>query len=165
LTLSLPWRNVGGAQVWLTSFLTLAQDGGEWLATRTGRFTPGKGPQCSSNRRLGGLQSQCGRFWRKVSWPFRDSNPDQTCLRIQYEVTSYLLLTKLFHFICGHTITVSCQPFSEASIYDYVHHSYCQYYLFHSECFTYCSTSNDRLIVFCNKTIMLRLLRNVNVFG
>jgi hypothetical protein len=117
LTLSLPWRYRGGAEVWLTLFLTLAQDGGEWFTTRPGYFTPGKGPQCSLNRRLCGLQSQCGRIWRKISWPYRDSNPDQTFFRIQYEVTIYLLLTKLFHFIYGHKIIVSCQPFCEASIY------------------------------------------------
>jgi len=31
-----------GAEVYLHSFLTWAVDGGEWLTSRPGRFTPGK---------------------------------------------------------------------------------------------------------------------------
>jgi hypothetical protein len=30
-----------GVEVWMHAFLTLALDGGEWLASRSGRFTPG----------------------------------------------------------------------------------------------------------------------------
>jgi hypothetical protein len=31
-----------GVEVWLRAFLTSALDGGEWSASRPGRFTPGK---------------------------------------------------------------------------------------------------------------------------
>jgi hypothetical protein len=43
-------------------FLTSSQDGGEWSASRPGRFTPrGKSARYQFNRRLGGTQSQSGR--------------------------------------------------------------------------------------------------------
>jgi hypothetical protein len=38
-------------------------DGGEWLAPRTGRFTPGKESPYPVNRRCGGPQSRSQRFW------------------------------------------------------------------------------------------------------
>jgi len=31
ISMSMPWRHTGGVEIWLHSFLTLAQDGGEWL--------------------------------------------------------------------------------------------------------------------------------------
>jgi hypothetical protein len=34
-----PWRRIGGVGVYLHAFLTSALDGGEWLASRPGRFT------------------------------------------------------------------------------------------------------------------------------
>jgi len=49
----------------LHSFLTLALDGGEWLTKSSGRFTPGREPRNSLNGRLGGIQSQSLRFWRR----------------------------------------------------------------------------------------------------
>jgi hypothetical protein len=42
-------------------FLTSVLDGGEWSASRPGRFTKGESPRYSLDRRLGGPQSQSGR--------------------------------------------------------------------------------------------------------
>jgi hypothetical protein len=51
----------GGADV-DTVFLTPALVGGEWSASRRGRFTPwGKSPRYPLNIRLGGPQSRSGR--------------------------------------------------------------------------------------------------------
>jgi hypothetical protein len=132
--MSVPFWCKGEAEVWLISLWTLAQYGGKWLISSPGHSASGKGPQCSLNRRLDGLQSQSGRFWRKISWPYRDSNPYQTFLHIQYEVTSYVLVTKLFNFIYGHSVIVSCQSFSEVSIYLHLYTTSNVYYLFHSKC-------------------------------
>jgi hypothetical protein len=42
--------------------LSLGTEGGEWLTSRSGRFIPGKEPRYLLNRKLGGIQCQCGRF-------------------------------------------------------------------------------------------------------
>ena len=62
LSLSTPWRNVGGVAVQLHTLLTAAVDGGEWSASCSGRFTTGKEPRYSMNRGLRGTQSRPGRF-------------------------------------------------------------------------------------------------------
>jgi hypothetical protein len=41
-------------------FLTSALEGGEWSASRPGRFTPGKSPRYPLDRRLGGPQNRPG---------------------------------------------------------------------------------------------------------
>jgi hypothetical protein len=51
----------GGVDVQKDVFLTLALVGGEWLASRPGRFTPGKDPRYPLDRKLGGPQSRTGR--------------------------------------------------------------------------------------------------------
>jgi hypothetical protein len=38
-------------------FLTSVLDGGEWSASRLGRFTPGKIPKYPLDRKLGGIES------------------------------------------------------------------------------------------------------------
>jgi len=43
-SLSTPWRHLGELEVLLNSFLISGLDGGEWLTTRSGRFTSGKNP-------------------------------------------------------------------------------------------------------------------------
>jgi hypothetical protein len=40
--------------------LDSALDGGEWLASRPGRFTQGKSRRYPLDRRLGGIQSRSG---------------------------------------------------------------------------------------------------------
>jgi len=39
----MPWKRIEGVEVSLHAYLTSALDGGEWSASRPGRFTPGKG--------------------------------------------------------------------------------------------------------------------------
>jgi hypothetical protein len=51
----------GGVEVLTPPFFTLALDGGEWSALRSGRFTPGKEPTCPFYRRLSGPQILSGR--------------------------------------------------------------------------------------------------------
>jgi hypothetical protein len=50
-----------GVHVYIHIFLTSALVGGEWSASRPGRFTPGKEPQYPSDRRLGEPQSRSER--------------------------------------------------------------------------------------------------------
>jgi hypothetical protein len=53
---------IGGVDYSSTHFLPSALDGGEWSASRTGRFTPqGKSPWYPLDRSLGGPQSRSGR--------------------------------------------------------------------------------------------------------
>jgi hypothetical protein len=74
MSLTTPWRHIGGTEVQLHSFLTSALDGGEWSTSRSGRFTPGKETRYLLNRRLGGSQRRSGRFWRKLGLCW-DLNP------------------------------------------------------------------------------------------
>lgn len=55
-------RYRGGVYIQLHS-LASALDGGEWLASRHGRFTHRNNPPYRLNRRVGGLHSRSGRFW------------------------------------------------------------------------------------------------------
>jgi hypothetical protein len=50
-----------GVELQLQAFLILVLDGGEWLASRSGSFTPGKEPQYPSRMSVGRFQSQSGR--------------------------------------------------------------------------------------------------------
>jgi hypothetical protein len=54
-----------GVEVYLHAFL----DGGEWSASRRGRFTPREGPWYLLDRRLGEPQSRSGRGDEKNSQP------------------------------------------------------------------------------------------------
>jgi hypothetical protein len=49
-----------------TFFLTSALVGREWPASRSGRFTPGRGLQYPLDRRLGRPQSRCGRLGEEI---------------------------------------------------------------------------------------------------
>jgi hypothetical protein len=51
----------GGVVVQIHIFLTSAPAEGEWSASRSGRFIPGKEPLIPIGRRLGGSQSRSGR--------------------------------------------------------------------------------------------------------
>ena len=52
----MPRGNTAGVDIWIHSFLTLAQDGGEWSTLRPARFNPYKQHWYTLNRRLGGPQ-------------------------------------------------------------------------------------------------------------
>jgi hypothetical protein len=54
----------GGMEVQLYSFLTSALDASERSTSRTGRFTPRKGPRYELNM-MGAPQSRSGRFWKR----------------------------------------------------------------------------------------------------
>jgi hypothetical protein len=58
---NLPCRHVGGVEVELCLFFTLALDWGGWSKPRPGRFTPGKAPRYPFNRRVSGPQGRSGR--------------------------------------------------------------------------------------------------------
>ena len=61
--LTMPWKYIGGEEVYLHSFLTSALDSGEWLTSPPpGSYTPEKEPRYPMNRRLGGPSSQTGHF-------------------------------------------------------------------------------------------------------
>ena len=63
--LSMPRSNTAVVDLWIDSFLTSAQDGGEWSTLRPARFNPYKEQWYTMNRRLGGPQKRCGRFGRR----------------------------------------------------------------------------------------------------
>jgi hypothetical protein len=48
-----PLRRIGGVEGYLHAFLTSEIDGGEWSASRPGRFTPGKKPFVSNGEEAG----------------------------------------------------------------------------------------------------------------
>jgi hypothetical protein len=54
-------KTYGGVEVYVHVFLTSALVGGEWSASRPGRFTPGKGARYPLDRRLGMPQNRSGR--------------------------------------------------------------------------------------------------------
>ena len=58
-------KGIGVVQVWLYSFLTLTLGGGQWSASRPGRFFSGKEQLYALNRRLGGPLSRTGRLDRR----------------------------------------------------------------------------------------------------
>jgi hypothetical protein len=62
LKLSTSWRLIGEWRGGSTHSLTSALDGGEWLTSRPGRFTPReKSPWYPLDRRLGGHKNRSGR--------------------------------------------------------------------------------------------------------
>jgi hypothetical protein len=67
----------GGVDVLIHIFFTLALPGGEWLASRPGRFIPEeKEPQYPFDRRLGEPQSQSGGCGEeKILDPTRTGTP------------------------------------------------------------------------------------------
>jgi hypothetical protein len=61
----------GGVYVQIHIFLTSALVGGEWSASRPGRFTP------STHWEAGWAPEPVWKTWRrKNSWPYRDWNSD-----------------------------------------------------------------------------------------
>lgn len=61
--MSTSWKHRGAEKVQHQSFLTSAQNGGEWSTSRRGCFTPGQEPQFLFSTRLGERQNQsqyCG---------------------------------------------------------------------------------------------------------
>jgi hypothetical protein len=54
-------RGSGYIYIYIHIFLISALAGGEWSASRLGRFTPGKSPHYPLDRRLGEPQSRSGR--------------------------------------------------------------------------------------------------------
>jgi hypothetical protein len=71
LSLSTPWRQIGGAEVWLHSFLTSALDEGQRSVSRPVHFNPGIGPRYQW-RPVGGFSGvqtpppEIPKFWQ--SW-------------------------------------------------------------------------------------------------
>jgi hypothetical protein len=69
-----------GVDVQIHIFLTSALAGGEWSASRPGRFTPGgKSPRYPLDRRLGGPQSRSRRG--ENSSPYRDTYSDSSVVQ------------------------------------------------------------------------------------
>ena len=68
-------------------------DGGEWITSRPGRFTPGNEPKYPFNRRLGGRQSRSGRFGEeKTLLRLSHSNPGPHHNRCtEYDVQTSLI--------------------------------------------------------------------------
>jgi hypothetical protein len=59
-----------------THYLTSAPDGGEWSASRPGRFTPSEGePGTNSVGGWVGPRAVLDMVMRKIPSPYRESNP------------------------------------------------------------------------------------------
>jgi hypothetical protein len=61
LSLAMPWRHTGGAEVWLQPFLTPALDWGEWSTSCLSHFAP-KNPLYPLNGKMGGSLNWSGFF-------------------------------------------------------------------------------------------------------
>jgi hypothetical protein len=71
----MPWRHMGSEGI-APPFLTSAQEGGEWSASRPCRFKPGKrAPDTPWMRRWVGLRAGLDAVKRKILH-YRESNPD-----------------------------------------------------------------------------------------
>lgn len=114
-----PWRHIGGVEVQLRSFLISALNGGEWLTSRSDRFTLGKALRCLLNRRVGGLQRRYGRFvdkktsslcWDLNPWfssPYRIRYTDLATQAPTLKQTLYVILARInkvlmFSAFLGH---------------------------------------------------------------
>jgi hypothetical protein len=72
----------GGVDIWTQIFLTSALAGGEWSASRPGRFIPGErargthwiGGWADARAGLDGLEN-------KISWTYWDSNSDPSVVQ------------------------------------------------------------------------------------
>jgi hypothetical protein len=68
-------RAYGGVDVSIHIFLTSALLGGEWSASRPGRFIPGKELPVPIVQEVGWTPGPVWTTWRSNnSWPYRDSN-------------------------------------------------------------------------------------------
>jgi hypothetical protein len=59
-SLSTLLRHIRAVELQLHLFLTSSLDGGEWLTSQPGHFTPGEEPRYPQNRRFQGSHSQPG---------------------------------------------------------------------------------------------------------
>ena len=85
-SLSTIWKNIGGGEVLLHSFLTLALDGGGWLTSRaSAALPPGKKPGTHWVGKLGGFQRRSERFTNKEKplAPIVLRTPDRPARTIQ----------------------------------------------------------------------------------
>jgi hypothetical protein len=98
-------KTYGGVEIYVDPLLlTPALDGGEWLASRFCRFTPGKELRYPLDRRLAGPQSRSGRCgleknislygcsrereMGKKPWPGQESNPGRPSLSLVTTLTA-----------------------------------------------------------------------------
>jgi hypothetical protein len=104
------WRRIGEWRYSSTHSLTSARRGGDWSASRPGRFTPRKEPRYPLDRSLGGPQSRSGRGgeeknsqpppgiepWAPIVQPVAQRYTDWATCR-----ASYNSIRKLFAFQNG----------------------------------------------------------------
>jgi hypothetical protein len=93
-----------GVEVYRHAFLTPALEGGEWSASRPGRFASRrKSPRYLLDRRLVGPQNRSGRGGdEKIPSPRRESN-SQTPIIQPVAQSLYRLSYPASFFVCGTT--------------------------------------------------------------
>jgi hypothetical protein len=114
----------GRGDVEIHIFLTSALAGGEWSASRPGRFTPGKEPPVLIRKEVGWTPEPVWTTWRRENtWPYRDSNSEPLGRLDRSQSLSRLLISvhKYYLLICssselikplriGHWLYVRIQP-------------------------------------------------------
>jgi len=68
LSLPMIWRNIGGAEVIVHTFLTSILDGGKWLTSHPSHFIPGKETQYPMNRTMVWPNSWSGWILRRQNF-------------------------------------------------------------------------------------------------
>jgi hypothetical protein len=95
-------KDYWGVEVYHHAFSTLALDGGEWSASRSSRFNPGKEPP--NSHWIGGwVGPKAGLdavVKRKIFRPCRDSNPPIIQLLAQRYTIELSLLLITVHYYC-----------------------------------------------------------------
>jgi len=62
---------MGGVEVWLLVFLTLALDAGEWSASHPSHFTAGERAPCT-HWRGGFMDPKSGSCGKESPWPYQE---------------------------------------------------------------------------------------------
>jgi hypothetical protein len=99
----------GGVDVYTYVFLTSALVGGEWSASRPGRFTPGE--RAPSTHWIGGwvdLRTGLNDVEKENSFPHQDSNSDPSAIQpVASHYSDYAILAPQDHGSLPHQLNLT----------------------------------------------------------